>query len=109
MTYGALHASPAKFGSPCHLDLLGFLKLEVVYSSPPVRSAASAILAPAEGRPAVTYMSHDQSPSVQGLVAIGYFVSSFAVFALDLVVGHLLPYHLVVAVQGRIGLSICSD
>jgi hypothetical protein len=54
-------------------------------------------------------MSHDQSPSVQGLVAIGYFVSSFAVFALDLVVGHLLPYHLVVAVQGRIGLSICSD
>ena len=74
----------------------------------PVRSAAFAIFALVEVRPAETHTSHDQPQSVQNLVAVGYFACSFAVFAPDLVVGHPLPCHFVVAAQARIASSIYS-
>jgi hypothetical protein len=62
-TYGALHAFPSKFDSPYQQGLLGFLKIEVVYSSP-ARSVAFAIWGPVEARSAETHTSHDQSPFV---------------------------------------------
>lgn len=61
-TYGALHALPIKFGNPRCWDLPGSVKIEVAYSCP-ARSAAFAIWAPVEDRPAETSTSHAQSPS----------------------------------------------
>ena len=69
----------------------------MVYSSL-ARSAAFAVSAPVEDLPAETSTTHVQPPSVRNLVVVGYFVDSLAVFVPDLMVGHLLPYHLVVVV-----------
>jgi hypothetical protein len=71
-TYGALHALPIKFGNPGCWDLPDSVKTEVAYSYP-ARSAAFAIWAPVEDRPAETSTSHAQSPSGQSLVVEGYF------------------------------------
>lgn len=58
-------------------------------------------------RPGETHTSHARSPSGQSLVVEGYFACWLVVLALDLAVGHPLPYHLVVAAQVRIASSTC--